>query len=86
MENREVLEKLVEEWNTYAMAYRFYREISCREQAEVNNNRLAVLRDLIFEWFGEESVKVDYVRGKILDVSFQWCKMEVRKCELEMEP
>ena len=85
MENREVLKKLVEEWNTYAMAYRFYREISCREQAEVNRNKMEVLRDVICKWFGEKSVKTDYVWGKILDVSFQWCKMEVR-CELEMVP
>lgn len=86
MENGEVLEKLVEEWNEYAMAYRFYLEISCREQAEVNRNKLDVLRDLIYKWFGRNSVKVDYVWGKILDVSFQWYKMEVRKYGLEDEP
>ena len=85
MENREVLEKLVEEWNTYAMAYRFYLEISCKEQAEVNRNRVDVLRDLIYKWFGKKSVRVNSVCGKILDVSFQWYKMEVRN-ELEMEP
>lgn len=77
MENREVLDKLVEEWNTYAMAYRFYLTISCIERADVNRDKLDAIRDLIYKWFGENSIKIDYVWGKILDVSFQYYKMEV---------
>ena len=77
MENREVLEKLVEEWNTYAMAYRFFLELACREQVEEYRIKVDVLRNLIYKWFGEKSVKVDVVNCKIFDVSFQWYKMEV---------
>ena len=51
MENREVLEKLVEEWNECVMAYRFYLAISCREQAEVNRNKSDTIQDLIYKWF-----------------------------------
>lgn len=82
MENREVLEKLVEEYNTYAMSYRFYLAISSamlsREEENVNRDKMDAIRDLIYKWFGEESVKVDFVLGKIFDVSFRWYKMEVR--------
>lgn len=78
MENREVLEKLVEEYNTYAMAYRFFLELACGEQVEEYRTKLDALRNLIYKWFGENSVKVDVVNYKIFDVSFKWYKMEVR--------
>lgn len=77
MENREVLEKLVQEWNTYSMAYKFYLEISHHEQTAMNRYKAEALRDLIYNWFGKNSVQIDYVPGHIFDIDFRYPKMEV---------
>lgn len=78
MENGEILEKLVEEFNEYSMAYKFYLELGCTEQKEQYRHKLDVVRDLIYKWFGKNSINADYVPAEIFGVDFRWCKMEVR--------
>lgn len=76
---KDVLEKLVEEWNEYSEAATFYSEVACYEQATVCRNKQVAVRDLINKWFGEYSV--DYgERGhaKIFGVVFDYSKLEVQ--------
>ena len=77
--NKDVLEKLVEEWNEYSEAATFYSEVACYERATVCRNKQVAVKDLINKWFGEHSV--DYgERGqaKIFGVFFNYSKLEVQ--------
>lgn len=50
--NKDVLEKLVEEWNEYSEAAAFYSAVACYEQAAVCRNKQTAVGDLINKWFG----------------------------------
>ena len=77
--DKDVLEKLVEEWNEYSEAATFYSEVACYDQALVCRNKQTAVRDLINKWFGKGSVDYgEYGRAKIFDVVFKYDKLEVR--------
>lgn len=76
---KDVLEKLVEEWNEYSEAATFYSEVQCYEQAVVCRNKQNAIKDLIDKWFGKDSVDYgEHGRAKIFDVVFNYSKLEVR--------
>lgn len=77
--DKDVLEKLVEEWNEYSEAATFYSEVGCYDQALVCRNKQSAIKDLIDKWFGKSSVDYgDSGRGKIFSVVFKYSKLEVR--------
>lgn len=77
--NKDVLEKLVEEWNGYSEAAAFYSAVARYEQATVCRNKQTAVGDLINKWFGGTSVNYGASgSGKIFGVVFNYGKAEVR--------